>query len=196
MKLIKKLEIEELKTVYKKYIRNDFPRSERRPFSSMEKLTREERYASYGYFDGDRLTAYACYILTGDSQFALLDYFAVIPELRDCGIGSSFLKALREHVPVGVGAFAEAESPADAKSDTEKTLRERRIRFYVTNGAVLTDMKCLLFGVNYDILFLAAGDLKPAPEQLQNGLENLYREIYRPVYGKLCKPYRQTEERR
>jgi len=74
VKQIKKLQQDELKQIYKAHIREDFPRNERRPYSSMEQMTNEGKYASYGYYDDNRLLAYACYILTEDGMYALLDY--------------------------------------------------------------------------------------------------------------------------
>ncbi|MCD8021602.1 MAG: hypothetical protein LUF30_00970, partial [Lachnospiraceae bacterium] len=120
----------------------------------------------------------------------LLDYFAVVPELRGHGTGSEFLQKLEGTLPARNGIFIEAESPDSAKSDEEAALRRRRIRFYLSNGAVLTKTKCLLFGVDYNILYIGRTEgTEPAPEQLHRAVEDLYREIYRPVYGRLCKPY-------
>ncbi len=65
---IRKLELSELKQIYKAYVRHDFPRSERCPFSSMEKMTNEGKYASYGYYGNGGLLAYACFILTEDRK--------------------------------------------------------------------------------------------------------------------------------
>ncbi|MCD8347748.1 MAG: GNAT family N-acetyltransferase [Lachnospiraceae bacterium] len=189
MKHIKKLQLDELKQIYKAHIREDFPRNERRPFSSMEKMTNEGKYASYGYHDDDQLLAYACYILTEDGMYALLDYFAVIPELRGHGTGSEFLQKLEDELPAHNGVFIEAESPDTAKTDEEVTLRRRRIHFYLSNGAVLTNTKCLLFDVDYNILYIGRSGIDLPAEQLHCAVQDLYQEIYRPFYGRLCKPY-------
>lgn len=188
MKYIKKLELDELRWIYKAHIREDFPRGERRPYSSMEKMTNAGKYVSYGCYD-DRLLAYACYILTENRMYALLDYFAVIPELRGHGTGSEFLQKLKGILPVNNGVFIEAESPDSAKSDDEEILRRRRIHFYISNGAVLTNTKCLLFGVDYNIIYIGRPDVYMPSEQLHCVIEELYQEIYRLVYGRLCKPY-------
>ncbi len=55
---------------------------------------------------------------------------------------------------------------------------------------MLTDTKCLLFGVDYSILYIGREDLNPSRAELNHAAEELYKEIYRPVYGRLCKPYR------
>ncbi|MCD8371528.1 MAG: GNAT family N-acetyltransferase [Clostridiales bacterium] len=190
IKQIKELKLNELKRIYKAHVREDFPRSERRPYSSMEKMTNTGKYVSFGYYDDGRLLAYACYILTEDRMYALLDYFAVIPELRGHGIGSEFLQKLEGILQANKGAFIEVESPDSAKSKEEAALRRRRIHFYLSNGAVLTNTKCLLFGVDYNILYIGRIDgTDSEPEQLHCAIEELYREIYRPVYGLLCKLY-------
>lgn len=193
---IKKLELDELKRIYKAHIREDFPRGERRPYSSMEKMTNTGKYASYGFYDDDSLLAYACYILTENGMYALLDYFAVMPELRGHGTGSEFLQTLEGALPAQNGVFIETESPDSAKSEKEATLRWRRIHFYLSNGAVLTNTKCLLFGVDYNILYIGRTDgTDSAPEQLHRAVEDLYREIYHPFYGRLCKPYVSEDNR-
>ncbi|MCD8354439.1 MAG: GNAT family N-acetyltransferase [Clostridiales bacterium] len=102
--------------------------------------------------------AYACYIQTQSSSYALLDYFAVVPELRGKGIGSEFLRSLNGNVSAKRGVFIEAESPDSAKTEAERQTRERRIRFYLSNGAERTNAKCLLFGVDYNILFISTGN--------------------------------------
>ena len=68
----------------------------------------------------------------------------------------------------------ECESLESAQSEEEKLLRERRIRFYLENGCVRTKLRSLLFGVEYEILYM------PLTEETADGakeLENLYRKI-------------------
>lgn len=190
MRQIKKLELEELKRIYKEYIREDFPRNERRPISAMAKMTKEGKYASYGLYNEDDLLAYACYILLEDEDYALLDYFAVIPGLRGNGIGSGFLQDLKKFVPVKKGTFIEAESPDSAKDSDEMQIRRKRIDFYLSNGAMMTNSKCQLFGVDYNILYISREDgATLSADRINLAVEGMYREMYRPVYGRLCKPY-------
>ncbi|MCD8368199.1 MAG: GNAT family N-acetyltransferase [Clostridiales bacterium] len=191
MNYMKRLEPDELRAVYKKHIREDFPRGERRPLFAMERMQKAGRYDCYGYYQEDSLVAYACYILTQSSSYALLDYFAVVPELRGHGIGSRFLRDLNGTVSAKCGVFIEAESPDSAKTEEERQIRERRIRFYLSNGAGRTTSRCLLFGVDYNILFIATNDTadKKDAEQLHHAVEALYRELYGRACGKLCRPY-------
>ncbi|MCD7771825.1 MAG: GNAT family N-acetyltransferase [Oscillospiraceae bacterium] len=192
---MKKIGLDELRIIYKEHIREDFPRGERRPLFGMEKLQKAGRYDCYGYYQEDSLVAYACYILTQNDSYALLDYFAVVPQLRGKGIGSEFLRSLNGNVSAKRGVFIEAESPDSAKAEAERQTRERRIRFYLSNGAKLTNSKCLLFGVDYNILFISPDDASNSQgiEGQHHAVEELYRELYRRVYGHLCKPYVKAE---
>ncbi|MCD8116545.1 MAG: GNAT family N-acetyltransferase [Oscillospiraceae bacterium] len=191
MNFIKLLELNELKSIYKDHIRRDFPRGERRPLFAMKRLQRAGRYNCYGYYRDNDLAAYACYVLAQNDSYALLDYFAVVPALRGHGIGSAFLQDLQKTVSAKYGVFIEAESPCSAKSEQEKSLRERRIRFYLSNGAEMTDSKCLLFGVDYDILFTPATNTDRGAEarERRHALDEFYRELYGRAYDRLCKPY-------
>ncbi|MCD8051822.1 MAG: GNAT family N-acetyltransferase [Clostridiales bacterium] len=191
MNVLKRLEPDELRIIYKEHIREDFPRGERRPLFAMEKMWKTGQYDCYGYYRNDSLLAYACYILTQSGSYALLDYFAVIPELRGQGIGSEFLRSLKGAVSAKSGVFIEAESPDSAKSEDERRVRERRIRFYLSNGAKQTNSRCLLFGVDYNILFISTDDVANTRENegQHHAVEELYRELYGRVYGHLCKPY-------
>lgn len=189
MNHIKRLTPDELKQIYREHIREDFPRNECRPYLAMAKLMREGKYACYGYYNGRNLLAYACYHLTGKGIFALLDYFAVVPELRGHGIGGEFLQHLKEYTISQRGVFIEAEDPEAAQTETEKQVRESRIRFYQSNGANRTNSKCLLFGVNYDVLFIPIGKCEIPTEEMDSTVEETYREIYGSVYGRLCKLY-------
>jgi ribosomal protein S18 acetylase RimI-like enzyme len=72
---------------------------------------------------------------------ALLEYLAVDPEQRNAGVGGAILTHLRSHLEAdgGVaGILLEVEPPAEAEGD-ERTLRERRIGFYLRHGATVVD---------------------------------------------------------
>lgn len=180
-----------MRIIYKNHIKEDFPRNERRPLFAMERLQKAGQYGCYGYYHANSLEAYACYILTQSASYALLDYFAVVPELRGRGIGSEFLRNLKDNVPVKYGVFIEAESPSSTRSEHEKNLRQRRIRFYLSNGAEMTSSKCLLFGVDYNILFMPTGKADNVQKTacLHHTVEELYRTMYGRAYGRVCKPY-------
>ena len=214
-----KLEIlseKELEALYHRRLREDFPPDELRPFSSMQYLLRENAYRCFVYRENGNICAYAMLIVSHGA--ALLDYFAVAPELRGQGIGSQFLAELKTisqefDVPY---VLIEAESVESAETPEQLTERQRRFRFYKNCGCLSTPVFSLLFGVEYQILLLPINDTLPDGETrknqillqplnggaqpdsgtVKNNLENLYRVIISHFTGgseaafqKVCKCY-------
>ncbi len=191
---IRQLTCPELKEIYRSYMKDDFPLMELRPWFAIERAWEHSRYAAYGYYEGERLLAYAAFYLSDEHPFALLDYYAVLPDLRGSGIGTSFLRELLPAVLDSGGILIEAESADSAKTQEEKIQRQRRINFYLKNGAVMTGVNCQLFGVDYNILSFFSGREGAGEDELFDTVCCLYQEFYRPVYGRLCKPYKNDAE--
>ncbi len=186
---IRQLTLEELRQIYRTYMREDFPLMELRPWFSIGRAWEREEYSAYGYYDEDRLIAYAAFYSCGGDPHILMDYLAVVPDLRGRGIGSSFLAELLPAIPDIDGIFIEAESPDPEKDEETNAVREKRIDFYLANGAVTTGVGCHLFGVDYRILYMPREKEPMEKEEFYEAVCRLYRELYRPVYGKLCKPF-------
>ncbi len=151
---IRTLTLAEMKSIYEEYMENDFPRAELRPFSSMKKNFEKGNYAGFGFYEGEKFLAYACFYNYDGADQALMDYFAVVPELRGQGIGSAFLQAMIPKLPAGSGILIEAESADSAENEAERTERERRLSFYERNGAILTGIRCYLLSVDYEIMLI------------------------------------------
>jgi GNAT superfamily N-acetyltransferase len=76
-----------------------------------------------------------------DLSVALLEYLAVDPEERDAGVGGAILTHLRTNLGSDGGALGmvlEVEPPEEVDGE-EKTLRERRIGFYLRHGASVVE---------------------------------------------------------
>ena len=83
------LTLPEIREIYRKRLKHDFPANEVKPLARIEKAFRDGRYRCYGVREGDDLLAYAFFVLTGDLY--LLDYYAVKKDLSGSGIGSAGL---------------------------------------------------------------------------------------------------------
>ena len=144
------LTIEEIREVYEKYICYDFPFDERKPLSRIEQSIREGRYLCVGAFaeDGGFL-AYAFFVFEKDA--CLLDYYAVVPEMRGKGIGSAFLRRAVEQCSSEV-TIIEIDDPESEVPEEEKRSRGRRLDFYMKAGAINTNVHVLVFGVEYLLL--------------------------------------------
>ena len=181
---------EELETLYTTDAHRDFPESELKPWDVVEKLNREGNYEPIGFYEGDKLMAYALQVIRENGKSVLLDYLAVTPEYRSCGIGSAVLAALREYYS-GKAEFIviESEHPAEAP-DKEAALR--RLDFYKRAGGILTDTQVRLFDVLFLIFILPCGDGLSASASEE--LEKIYRvtvppELYDGVVDIFCEKY-------
>ncbi len=191
---VRTLDLEQMKDIYTEYMEDDFPRAELRPFFSIKNNYEKGCYPCFGFYEGDRFLGYACFYTYPGADDALMDYFAVVPELRDKGVGSAFLRAMASQIPKGCRIFIEAESADSAKTEADRTERKRRLSFYERNGAMLTGVRCLLFTVDYEMLMIPdagfdknSNDLKP--EDYMEMIHDLYIHLYSTVFGRLCRLY-------
>ena len=91
---IRELTIKEIRQTYKEHLRRDFPAEERKPLAMIERSYRRGDYLCLGAFEDGRMTGYAFFVFCGRN--CLLDYYAVLPDLRGRGIGSEFLKRMTD----------------------------------------------------------------------------------------------------
>ncbi|MBQ9977193.1 MAG: GNAT family N-acetyltransferase [Clostridia bacterium] len=143
------LNSEEIKNIYNKYMVKDFPPDELKPLSSMMDMLSRGIYDCYGLYEEEKLLAYA--YLTVLDDFILVDYLAVVPELRGSGIGSKLLCELKNIIRDKT-IIIECENPDFATDPQDKTTKIRRIDFYKRSGFVLSGVLSRLFDVEYVIL--------------------------------------------
>ena len=76
----------------------------------------------------------------------------------------------------------------------EKALRERRIAFYKRNGCAMTRAKCLLYGVDFNIMALPIAKPVPDSKTVLFELESIYHVMFGDaLYAKVCHPFLQEE---
>lgn len=165
------LDINEFRQIYEWHLVNHFPPDEVKPFYILEKCYEEGNYFPYGYFEEGRLAAYA-YICKCGSNL-LLDYLAVLEEMRRLGKGSEILALLKEGLSEGETLFIEVEQP-DPEEPEIRAIQLKRIQFYIRNGAKGTGLVETGFGVPYRILTLGEGKYG---KKARKGMEELYRYI-------------------
>lgn len=177
--MIRKLNTHEIRDVYRKYLKSDFPRNERRPLLHIMSLRRRQQYICYGVFCENRLVGYAFFVmlLLGGKRCCLFDYFAVIPKLRGSGIGTWFITHFEEYIRHMDLIILEAENPDRAKNQAEKTTMESRLAFYLRNGLRDTGILVETFGVPYRILELPLRRKKS--EITQEDARAVYEAFYR-----------------
>jgi GNAT superfamily N-acetyltransferase len=132
--------------IYNLY-RSAFPRSERKPFSMIYKMSRKGKTDVWYCTDHSSFIGLAITINGPDK--ILLDYFAIDDKHRNGGYGSRILEAIIErYSPMTV--FGEIENVVDEGEDLE--LRKRRKAFYLRNGLKEIGVMVYLFGVKMELL--------------------------------------------
>ena len=176
---LQRLRTHEVRDVYRKYLRNDFPRDERRPLRHIMSMRRRRQYECCGIFRESRLVCYAFFIMTvlEGKRCCLLDYFAVIPELRGSGIGSRVLPQLETYIRNMDLILVEVEDPDREEDPAKKAVQQRRLVFYLKNGLRDTLARVETFGVPYRILEvpLSQKKAKVTQEEIRRAYEAFYR---------------------
>lgn len=169
------LDTEQVKEIYGTYMTEDFPESELPPLNVF--LQRRERgiYECLGLYENEELRAYGYFTKNPERGYLLLDFLAVCPQYRSGGYGSSFLQLVREYYREANGILLECETERTAVCDEERSIRHRRIQFYLRNGCKMTDVFTVLFGVEFDILCLP---IKEAAAQTDEEMKSLYRLMF------------------
>lgn len=170
---IRTLTNDEVKKVYNKLLKKDFPLNERRPLLRINRLLQDGKYICLGAFKNEKLISYGFFCI--NDKCLLLDYFAVIKEERAKGVGSEVIKKFTEDFNEYV-IFLEAENPGFAKTKEDKALRERRIKFYKSSGFSDTGIKTNVFGVEYVILVF------PGNKASDKEIEKIFTISYKTLF--------------
>lgn len=192
---IRKLNTEELLSVYTTHSIRHFPTDELKPVSSVERMSREGVYTGYGLFEKEKgdsaghspmLLSYAFFTILPDRKNILLDYFAVMEDYRSHGIGSLFLEFVKSSVTDYSGVLIESENPDYARDDSELAIRNLRLDFYKRNGALFTGILAEIFGVQYRLLYFPLLEEKQPVEILYSDFDKIYRHMVSDKNYKNC----------
>ncbi len=163
---------EEAYFIFKHYLKHHFPADEVKPWKSIARMWADGCYFAVGVFEdaGDipagasndslgALRGYAFFVESPDCDGCLLDYYAILPEYRDAGLGGRTLQRLAELVR-GKSKYIllETEDIDFAKNEDQVSERTRRDAFYTRNGCVKTDVKGKVFTVHYAVWALGLSD--------------------------------------
>ena len=186
---VEELTLEQIKNIYYTHMQEAFPQSELRPYRNIEMLTQNGYYVCYGLYEDETLLAYAYFARPADGRCVLLDYYAVLKELRGTGIGSRFFPLLKEKMQETDGVLIEVESTESTEDPEEIALRRRRIAFYERNGCVMTGVRCLLYGVDFSIMTLPVAAAVPDDRTVLSELEKIYHTMFDDeLYSRVCFP--------
>ena len=177
----------ERKNIFYQHMKQDFPENELRPLHMIEALVEKGNYYTYGIFEEEKLIAYAYFWEEQEKEILLFDYFAIIPELRNQGYGKEAMRAILKVCKNKKGVILEAENPECAETDQEREIRKRRIKFYKRCGLCMSDVKILLFGVEYRMMYYNSTD-RDIQNEIVSVMQNLYKKaLPKILYKKMLK---------
>lgn len=164
--------------IYNTHIVNDFPASEVKPLHMIEKLIESDQYLCYGFYNDLELLGYVFLVKPSQSGSILLDYLAVCSGNRSNGLGTEFIRILKEKFSTDyVSLLAEVEHPDYSISEQDKKDRMRRIYFYQKNGFQVSDVSTRVLSDDYRIINLSLnGKIKDSEIALE--MNNIYNIIF------------------
>lgn len=173
----------EITKIYENYMPCDFAKDEIKPLSRILELCKLDKYFCYGFYEKgesetETMIAYVFLVTSENRKAVLVDYFAVVGDLRGMGYGSKCFEMLRDKVnekKLGT-LFLEVENPDFGVDEAERLLRKRRISFYIRNGMTLTNLRIFLYDVEYLLMTSDASEMTEAKEQIYN----VYKVLLKP----------------
>ena len=163
---------------YTQEFEKHFNSQERKPLADIIKLRNSGHYDLLGLFDehSNQMLGYATIWKSPNINLLLLDYLGVSSSLRNKGLGSQILLALKKYYK-NEYIIAESELPVSEGSPSENNLCERRINFYKRNGfkPVYEMATC---GMRWQALILS-DDFISSPSEISKIMHN-HKAIYGP----------------
>lgn len=162
---------------------NSFPSNERHPLDIIkERIIKQKSILYVGIEDG-KVNCFALTWNLQESNFTLLDYFAVEERQRNKGIGARFYNFLINEIDkLGRYLILEVEKPND-EFDISKI---NRIEFYLRNKTkILKDTPYILPSLDSTsntemVLMIAMGEkcIELTKDNIKKLIEQLYLELY------------------
>ena len=173
--MLKKINFKEFKNLYRKHIIQDFPKDERPNLSTFYKRINKKGEQAFIYEDQGKEQAYI--IFKQEGKYIVVNFLAVYKEYRGKGIGTKLLKELVKEKSEIDGILLEVEDPKYAKNEDEKSIRERRIRFYEKlDYEIIQNLDVNVFSVPYKIMIYKKKDKKIEKNEIIKILEKNYED--------------------
>lgn len=178
---IRNIEMTEFKDIYTR-IEQDFADGEYPPYDKL--YAQLEKGIQKGLFlmEGECQTAYAVCAESESWGYVLISLLAVFKEYRGRGSGTALLEQLKKLYGSRPGIIVEVEKPEEATDDEERTIREKRIRFYQKAGFYqIPHIEYSIWGIPMHLMALP---LKSDDKTFNENIGNIIYDIYLRLMGK------------
>jgi GNAT superfamily N-acetyltransferase len=175
----RELSDEEVQDLHENVLKKDFPEDELKKLDIIIKLKHKGAYITLAVYDRGVFVGYAFFSTDSSNKgLCILDYFAVMPELRGKGYGTRILSLITSHFSDKTTLMCEVEDPFATDDPETKQFREKRMNFYISNGWHDTGLSVFMYGVDYRIIGSPVGTFKNPEDVLGE-----YRKIYVDMVG-------------
>jgi len=176
-RMIRTMTEQELKKVYAEYMMIDFPEDERKPLHVILSRFRKKQNLCLCYVEGDDIKGYSILEFSEKNRCLLMDYFAVLPDVRNQGIGTRFMQEMKEYFKDWNALLIESECAFDEIS-------KKRLEFYQGCGAFISHEVVHLYHVNYEILAIPLNQNFEL-DQVKKVMNEIYEKISPKAFQKL-----------
>lgn len=176
--MLKKADLKKFKEIYRKHIVKDFPREERSSLNNFKKRITSKNEEVFVFIEDNKEKAYTI-IANLENNYILISFLAVFKEYRGEGIGTKLLKEIKEKFKDKKGIILEVEIPEDAIDENDKSIREKRIKFYEKSDyKMLKNTQIYLGNMLFNIMFLNNKDNIDESE-ISKSLNAFYKKTFK-----------------
>ena len=176
--MLKKADLKKFKEIYRKHIVKDFPREERSSLNNFKKRIKNKNEDVFVFVENNKEKAYTI-IANLENDYILISFLAVFEEYRSQGIGTKLLKEIEDKFKNKKGIILEVESPEDASDEKDKSIREKRIKFYKkSNYQILKNTKIYFGNIAFNIMLLNNKD-NIDEKEISKSLNDFYTRTFK-----------------
>lgn len=146
---LKHIDIKEFKEEIYQYYLAIFPEEERKPLELIQSSYERHYTTIIEIVNNDIIVGFILLNRVKEKGYAVLDYFAILPQYRNRGFGTKALQILLEQEKENDGVFIEIEKIGYGKDIEDNIQREKRKNFYEILGFKKLNFDLFLFEVLY-----------------------------------------------
>lgn len=172
---LKNIDINKFKKEVYSYYLEIFPEDERKSLELLC-LAYERHYTKIiEILYKDEIIGFMLLNKIRDKGYAILDYFAILPQYRNNKFGTKALQILLKQEKENKGVFIEIEKVGFGKDKEDNLLREKRKKFYENIGFKKLNFDLFLFDVLYTPYLFS--NINDNDDIIINEILNIYEAI-------------------
>lgn len=177
--ILKKIKTENLFKTFKKVVPKYFAKEEIKKDKALKIQIESFNYTGFEIIDNNKIVGYCFVCDFVESKIIYIDYVMMLKQFQDKGYGTKTIKYLEKIYKKYNGIFCDIENPLFYCSDMQKVERERRVKFYIKNNFIITDVKVNLWNVEYILIYLPINKMIKTEE-----IKNQYKYLFKSVYSR------------